>query len=293
MNAKNKGVILACYPHPNFPTISITAGGCALNCKHCNRQYLKQMIPCPFPDLLVKTCLKFAENGVKGILLSGGYNSEGYVPYEEFIDAIETIKKETGIFISAHTGLVPDWLAKKLGRAGVNLADFDLIGDDETIKSIIGLEKKTGDYLKTMKSLKKALPEVTPHICVGLHDGKLNGEFRAVEMAAEINPKLLVFLSLIPTRNTPLEECAAPPIQEIERVISFARERIPKAELALGCMRSRDDERAGLEKAAINAGVRRVVMPSKETIEWAEKSGFAIKRFDACCAAPIGGSNEG
>ncbi len=292
MKAKDSGVIFACYPHPAFPTISITAGGCALSCKHCNRQYLKQMIPCPFPDLLYKTCLKFAEKGIKGVLLSGGYNKEGYVPYEDFIGAIESIKKETGIFISAHTGLIPDGLAKELGRAGVGLADFDLIGDDETIKSIIGIDKKASDYLKTMKSLKKSLPDVTPHICIGLQGGKLKGEFRAVEMAAEIDPSLLVFLTLIPTRGTPLERHSPPSVQDVEKVISFAKKKIPRAEFALGCMRSRDDGRGELERVAINAGVRRVVMPTRETIEWAEKSGFQVKKIDACCAAPIGDARE-
>ncbi|MFN4133113.1 MAG: hypothetical protein ACK4GQ_01940, partial [Candidatus Hadarchaeales archaeon] len=113
--------LYACYPHPLYPTISITGRGCRLDCRHCSRQYLEQMLPCPFPDLLFKTCVKLAERGAKGVLLSGGCNEKGYVPYEGFTEAIAAVKKETGLFVSAHTGLLPEELAVELGRAGVDL----------------------------------------------------------------------------------------------------------------------------------------------------------------------------
>ncbi|MBC7219861.1 MAG: radical SAM protein, partial [Hadesarchaea archaeon] len=59
-----------------------------------------------------------SSKGAVGVLLSGGFNAEGYVPFEPFLDTIEKIKEQTGLFISAHTGLVPEWLAKEIGSAG-------------------------------------------------------------------------------------------------------------------------------------------------------------------------------
>lgn len=280
--------IHACYPHPSFPTISITGWSCRLDCKHCNRQYLEQMLPCPFPDLLHKTCLKLAERGAKGVLLSGGCNERGYVPYEGFTEAIAAVKKETELFLSAHTGLLPEELAVELGRAGVDLVDFDLVGDDETIREVLSLEKGVEDFVEAMKILQKNVGEVVPHVCIGLHGGNVKGEYRAIELAAEVNPRVLVFLVLIPTRGAPFEKVSPPSPAQVGDVIRWARENLPEAELALGCMRPRTGERADLEISAIANGVRRIVMPSIKTVEWAEKHGFMIKRLNACCSVPLG-----
>ncbi|MFN4133413.1 MAG: radical SAM protein, partial [Candidatus Hadarchaeales archaeon] len=142
---------------------------------------------------------------------------------------------------------------------------------------------------KTIKTLKKNVGEVVPHICIGLDGGKIKGEFRAVELAAEINPRLLVFLVLIPTPGTPFEKITPPRQEEVGMVIKWAREKLPETELALGCMRPKLVKRAELEISAIASGVRRVVMPSRETLEWAQKNGFYVKRLDACCSVPLGG----
>jgi hypothetical protein len=179
-------------------------------------------------------------------------------------------------------------LAKELARAGVDLVDFDLVGDDETIRFTIGADKKTSDYLRAMKILKRFLPELVPHICIGLHGGELKGEFKALEMAAEINPRMLVILVLNPTRGTRFEKATPPSTWEAMRVINRAREELPRTRLALGCMRPKGWRREELESAAFHAGVSRIVTPSRRTLEVAEKSGFRIRTLDACCAVPLG-----
>jgi len=275
----------ACYPNPRFPTISITGGSCALSCKHCNHHYLHSMIPCPFPDLLFKACAKLEENGARGVLLSGGYNSDGYVPFEPFLDAIEKTKRETGLFISAHTGLVPEKLAKELGSAGVDQADFDLIGDDDTIRSVLGLDRSADDFGRAMKALDRSLPHVAPHVCIGLHGGELRGEKRALGMAAEIDPSVLVMLVIVPTKGTAFEEVGSPPLARVEEVLKLARQTLPEAEIALGCMRPRSD-REELELAALRAGVSRIEIPSQSTIKAAEKMGLHVQKLEACCSVP-------
>jgi len=275
----------ACYPNPRFPAISITGESCALSCKHCNHHYLHSMIPCPFPDLLFKTCVKLEKNGARGVLLSGGYNSEGYVPFEPFLDEIGKIKRETGLFISAHTGLVPDRLAKDLGRAGVDQADFDLIGEDDTIRSVLGLDRRVEDFEKAMNALDNALSHVAPHVCIGLHGGELMGEQRAIEMAAKIDPSVLVLLVMIPTKGTAFEEVSSPPLERVEEVLKLARQTLPETEIALGCMRPRSG-RGELELAALRVGVSRIELPAQATIKAAEKMGLQVQKLDACCSVP-------
>jgi len=278
--------LLACYPHPSFPTISITGGNCALSCKHCGRHYLKKMIPCTAPEALQEACLRLYSKGVKGVLLSGGYNAEGYLPFESFLDAIERVKRETGIFISAHTGLVPEWLAKEIGAAGIDLADFDLVGDDDTIKLVTGTDKTVEDYRQSMKALSRSVKYVVPHICVGLHAGELRGEFRALEMASEIKPSLIVLLVLTPTPETEFEKLTSPSPEDFENVAVAARLRFPKAQLSLGCVRPRDSRRLGIELAALHSGFDRIELPSGQTLKTARAMELIIKKIPTCCAVP-------
>jgi len=286
--------LYCCYPHPDFPTISITGDSCALQCKHCSRHYLRRMAPCTTPEDLVKRCSDLASRGVRGLLLSGGYNSEGYVPFEPFLDAIARVKRDTGLFISAHTGIVPDRLAGELGRAGVDLADFDLIGDDETIRLVLGMDRTVEDYRRALMALDKSLPYVVPHICVGLHAGKLRGEIRALDIASEVKPQVLVLLALMPTAGTAFADAESPSPADLGRVAAEARLRFPDSQIALGCMRPRGRRRAEMELAALRSGVDRIEMPLERTIDEAVKLGLSVKRLNACCSVPISwGDNLG
>ncbi len=277
----------ACYPHPKFPTISITGERCALNCKHCGGRYLKAMISCPSPEVFYLTCEKIARNGARGVLVSGGYNEEGWVPFEDFIDAIERIKLETGLFLNVHTGLVPGWIARELGRAGVDMASFDLIGDDETIELILGMDKTVGDYRRALEALEREIPNVVPHVCVGLHAGELRGELTALEIAAGSNCSALVLLALVPTVGTKFEGADPPMPAAIGEMVARARLRLPRATLALGCMRPRGAERVEIEQQALRSGIDRIEIPDGRTIEAARAMGLEVKRLEACCAVPI------
>lgn len=277
----------ACYPHPHFPTISITGDECAFNCKHCNHRYLRHMLPCLTPDVLFRTCSELASNGVSGVLLSGGYNEEGWIPLKEFIDTIANVKRGTGLFLNVHTGLVPPWLARELGRAGVEMASVDLIGSDKTIEYVLGIRRTTKDYKRTLKALEKSIPHVVPHLCIGLHGGEIRGEFDALEIAADIDIAGLVFLVLIPTPNTAFEGFKAPAPHVVGKLIAEARLKFPEIPLALGCMRPRSKGRVETEIQALRSGVDRIEVPSAETIKAAEKMGLKVKRLNACCAVPV------
>jgi len=289
LKVKRDSTFFSCYPDPKFPTISITGDYCALNCKHCGHRYLRHMISCQNPDVLFTTCSRLAANGARGVLISGGYNSEGYVPLEPFLDTIEKIKRETGLFLNLHTGLMPTWLARELGRVGVDMASVDLIGSDETIELVLGIEKTTRDYERTLNELRQVMPHVVPHICIGLHEGKIEGEAKALEIAAKIQPTALVFLVLVPTTGTRFERINPPSPSEVGRVMADARLKFPEATIALGCMRPRGDKRAEFELQALRSGVDRIEIPSEQTIETARKLGLDVQRLEACCAVPWNG----
>jgi hypothetical protein len=221
------------------------------------------------------------------VLLSGGYNEEGYVPFEPFIDEIERIKRETGLFISVHTGLMPPWLVREIGRAGVDLADFDLIGDESTIKLVLGIERTPSEYRQTLRELDRWLPHVVPHICIGLHAGEPRGESNALKIAADSNCSALVLLVLTPTAGTSFEGVTPPKLELVKETITQARLMFPKIPLALGCMRPRGPERLKIELQALRSGVDRIEIPDKHTVKVAQAMGLDVMKLDACCAVPV------
>ncbi len=244
------------------------------------------MIPCPTPKQFLRTCKKLSSNGARGLLLSGGYNAEGYVPFEPFLDAIERVKRETGLFISAHTGLMPRWLIHELAGVGLDAAFFDVVGSNETIELVFGIERKITEYKRTLKVLRREVRWVAPHVCIGLHKGKIVGEFEALEMISAVDIDVLVFLVFVPTTGTAFENVQAPDPSAVSEVISKAREMFPTIPLTLGCMRPRVAGRIELELAALKAGVNRMEIPHKQTLGVARSMGLIVKRLDACCAVP-------
>jgi hypothetical protein len=227
-----------------------------------------------------------SQNGARGVLLSGGYNDEGYVPFGPFIDAIERVKRETGLFLNVHTGLAPAWLARELGRVEVDMASVDLIGSNETVKLVLNIEKTTKDYERALKDLERTVPNVVPHLCIGLHEGKLVGERKALEILGNINIAALVFLVIIPTPGTPFQNISPPQPMVIGKLIAEARLMFPKIPLALGCMRPRGKDRAETEIQALKSGIDRIELPSNRTLEIARTMGLKIKKLEACCAVP-------
>lgn len=276
------------HPHPRYPTISITGRRCDLNCAHCEGRYLEDMISVKNPGELYGTCSRLASNGSRGVLLSGGYNTEVYVSFESFVNPIHKIKKETDLFVSIHSGLMPPELVTQLADAGVDAVDFDLIGDAETIKLVLGIRKTPEDYGRTLENLVSEIPHVAPHICLGLHKGELRGEWRALELARKADISALVFLIMNPTPGTPFEKVKPPTPNEVGEFIAEARVKFPNIPLALGCMRPRGEKRSEYEIQALRAGVDRIELPTPETLEAARELGLESRKLEACCAVPEG-----
>lgn len=274
------------YPHPRFPSVSVTGARCWLNCKHCGGHYLAHMPDVSSPEKLRTFCTDLESKGGLGLLVSGGSTPDGRVPLEPFIPTLRWIKENTGLILEVHTGLLNQREAEDLVSTGMDIAAIDVVGSDETIKRIYGLDAEVDDYWVTLSTLKDAgVAQVAPHICVGLDYGKVRGEFKALELSAMIDPNVIVFLGLIPTEGTAMAEVPPPSIEVVSNLIREATRLCPDADIALGCMRSRSD-RAEMEIQAIKAGARRIAMPSSRTIQSAAEMGYDVKMLDGCCAIP-------
>ena len=275
-------------PKPRFPSVSVTGASCALRCKHCGGHYLAGMQGVDTPSKLKEFCVKHEANGGVGVLVSGGSDIYGRVPLGRFYRALSWIKENTGLIVNVHTGLLDSGQAEELASTGVDIVSADVVGSDETIKRVYGLDARVEDYAETLWALKEAqVRNIVPHICVGLDFGEIRGEARAIKLASDIEPEIIVILGLIPTKDTAMEAVDPPSGEDLAKVVAVSRLMCPDTSIAIGCMRSRiDKERA--EILAIRAGADRLVLPTSSTVEAAIAEGFTIKRFDCCCAVPEG-----
>lgn len=271
--------------HPySFPSISITGKICALNCKHCNGKILRTMIPAKTPKNLINICKDLKLKGSLGCLISGGSLPDGSLPLEDFTDAIGKIKKEIGLKLVVHTGLTNSSIVEKLKDAGIDAALIDIIGSNETIKEICKLEKTVDDFDQSMKFLSENQVTFVPHLIVGLHYGKLKGEFESVKIISKYNPASIVVIAFMPVKGTEMERIKSPAPEDIAKMIAFARIKNPKVPIVLGCVRPLGKHRQKTDELAIKAGVNGMAYPSEEAIDLAKSMGLEINFSSICCS---------
>ncbi|BBJ28141.1 radical SAM protein [Athalassotoga saccharophila] len=248
--------------------VSVTGTACQLNCKHCGRHYLEDMIPI--------NKINEIPSSTKSILVSGGSKMNGEVPLSEHKEEIESLKK---FKLNFHTGLIHDDISV------LNLADaisFDFVGDDDVIKRVYNLNAKVQDYIRSLETLMKITDKVYPHITVGLDCGKITHEYKAIDILSHYNFKKVVFLVFIPTPHTAFEKCQPPKIEDIKSVFAYARERF-KCELNLGCMYPKGNLRDQIAEAAVENGFNTLTQVSEKMIDSLRERGFHLIFQDECC----------
>ncbi len=265
-----------------FTPVSLTGTHCSLRCKHCNSHYLNHMLD-GSPGKLYSHAANLANIGAKGILLSGGSSPDGSVPTYEQADVIQKIKCDLNLKISAHTGIVNRMQAQALSQY-LDMALVDVLGDDDTIHDILGLDACAMDYENSLKELSAAGIPLAPHVIVGLHYGELRGEFRALEMVKKFNPEVVVIVVFIPTKGTSMERTAPPKLEDVAKVIIKAREMFD-VPLSLSCVRPGGRYRSMLDGYAILSGIDRIAVPSKSAYSTAKELGLNIVEISKMCCS--------
>ncbi len=273
-----------CSSPTAFPSISITGSSCALKCKHCGGIVLNTMYPACSPDKLVELCKDLKSKGAVGCLISGGCSPDGSVPIERFVDALAEIKRELGLTLVVHTGVVSENTAKQLKMAGVDAALIDIIGSNETIKEVYNLKVSVADYEKSLQALHDANIPTVPHVLVGLHYGKLKGELHALKLIAHYKPSAVIVIAFMPIRGTAMEKVNPPAPAVIGKVLVAARLIMPSTPLVLGCMRPKGTHRAKTDVLAVKAGVNAIAFPAKEAVELAQSLNYDVSFSSLCCS---------
>lgn len=293
-------MIVRCYyVWPGFPSLSLSGGRCALSCVHCNRYYLSCMTPAESPEELFSRASKLEDEGARGLLLSGGCDIQGkMLNLPKLLPVIKRIKRETDLILKLHTGLVDRELAEGIVEAEVDVASMEFVGAGESIREIFGLPYGVGSYLETFTNLSDAgMKYISPHIAVGLHFGKLRGEFNALNLIKEyIDPESIAIIVFRPTKGTPLENVAPPAPRDVGRVTAHARKLFPDKKILLGSLRPRlqgrkeaeplNNNRLAIELAALDNGMNAIELPSPTFLDTLKERHHRIKRIGSYGVLP-------
>ena len=266
-----------------FPALSLTGRECELNCEHCRGRLLLTMTPATRPGDLLAAAKRAEQGGALGILVSGGCDKQGRLPWADFLDDLARIKEETGLLVSVHSGFADPGQAAGLASAKVDLAMIDLIGDDETARKVYHLSGRER-VEESLRALVEAGIEVAPHVVVGLDYGRMNGEEAAVEMAARAGLKNIVFVVLMPLKKTGMEGAAPVPVDEAVKLMARTRIAHPEMTQNLGCAKPRGVYHRELDCLALRCGVNRIAIPAPEAVDLAAEMGLAATWADTCCA---------
>ncbi|MEM4164637.1 MAG: radical SAM protein [Nitrososphaerales archaeon] len=267
----------------SFPAISVTGRRCFLNCDHCGGKLLESMFSAESPDKLYTLMKRLVQKGAKGFLLSGGCNSQGYVPLEQFLPVVAKIKREVSIEVVVHCGLAPSHIADALAESGVDAVLLDIVGSDATIKEVCHLDKCVDSFNHLLKTLSERSLPVVPHIVVGMHYGMMLGERYALALISKYRPAAVVIVALMPLEGTKMMHIAPPSPQDIARVMLAARLTMPNIPIVLGCARPRGNHRVATDALAVRCGVNGITYPSESLFHICTRRGIHLAFSEKCC----------
>ena len=265
-----------------FVSVSVTGTSCALQCDHCQSRVLEGMIPTNGKGLF-ELAGELAARGARGLLVSGGCDKRGRVPLLRHVPDLRRVRAELGLTIRVHPGLPDEETAAALGEVDLDGAMLDVIGAEETIRDIYHLEAGVEEYEAALARLARHGVPLVPHIILGLHYGKLLGEWRALEMIARHPPKLMVLVILMPLYGTPMAGASPPSVEEIGGFFDDARAALPQTPIMLGCARPIGPTKAEIDRRAVDAGLNGIAYPAEGIVAYAESRGLTPQFHDACC----------
>lgn len=272
-----------------WPAVSITGGDCKLQCDHCKAKILEPMIAARTPEDLWRVVNEIVDGGAGGMLLTGGSNYRNEVEYGDYYSTIRRIKDTYPHFkIALHTALVDRDIARRMEDSGIDAAMMDVIGSQDTITQVYHLKRTVDDFERTLEYLTETNMKVVPHIVVGLHYGRLLGEWNALEIVKRHLPDALVLVVVMPFYAPEHRPFVTPDADEVGRFFLDARETLPELPLLLGCARPQGIAKMQIDAYAVMAGINGIAHPSDGMVELAARMDRRVRVTPSCCSIAVG-----
>ena len=249
--------------------VSMTGFLCEQLCDHCGGKALRGMETPHNAGELFELAKNFEEN----ILLSGGNDYKGRVPWERFEEAITAIKKEYGLKIAMHTGVIGRGEIERIRSLGVDQILLDFILDDVVLKRNYHAPYTSGDIMSMLHDLMDSGVEPVPHLLFGMESIESNR--REIEVPSDMGIKKAILIFLVSNKKMDAES--------LRGFMRFARGEFDGV-LAIRCMRGR--EKPQIDLGAVELGYDRIALPTLEARDLAIRMGYEIEERMGCCSFP-------
>ncbi len=275
-----------------FLPVSVTGNACALQCDHCQAKVLEGMVSVRMGQNLFTLAEQLKASGSEGLLVSGGSLVNGSVPLKRHLKYVRRIKEELGMKVVVHSGVVTPTTAEALANSGVDAVMLDIIGADETIRDVYHLSLQASDFDRSLELLSDANLRIIPHIVIGLHYGKLLGEWNALEMIKKHSIDTLILVILTPLIGTPMAHIPPPSLDDVVSFFHHARQNMATSRINLGCARPMGLEKLQIDRAAVELGLNGIAYPAEGIIEYAKDLGLTPKLYEWCCSMSWAGTDD-
>jgi len=229
------------------------------------------------------------EQGAQGMLLTGGSNHRNEVEYDAYYPVVRRIKDAFPAFkIAMHTALVDMDIAQRMEAAGIDAAMMDVIGAQDTIAQVYHLKRSVADFERSLECLTRTSMKTVPHIVIGLHYGRMLGEWEVLEIVSRHLPSALVRVGVMPFYAPAQRPFATADARAVGRFFMDARKRLPDTPLLLGCARPAGLIKSEIDSYAVMAGLNGIAHPADGVVELAVRLGRDVRVTPACCSIAVG-----
>jgi uncharacterized radical SAM superfamily protein len=129
--------------------------------------------------------------------------------------------------------------------------------------------------------------QVSPHIVIGLHYGRILGEENALDIIARHNTQALVLVVIMPFYAKP-GTFVTPSTTDVGKIFVAARERLPNRHVLLGCARPPGMHKRVTDAYAVMAGLDGIAFPADGAVSVANAIGRPFHQAHACCSIKLG-----
>jgi uncharacterized radical SAM superfamily protein len=246
------------------------------------------MYQAPRPEDLWPLAARLKERGCRGLLLTGGCDPNGIVPLIGHCPTLARIKRELDFQIAVHSKLVSEPLADALVGSGVDAVMIDVIGSEETLREVHHIRRGTIDNVRRgIEWLAERDLPLAPHIVVGVHGGRMKGEYQALDLLEGKRLKSLVIVLLTALRSCGMQSASQLPMADVRAFFETARRRFADTSLLLGCARPMGRIQVEIDAMALEAGVDGIAYPSEGTVARARRMGMRPRFSEFCCALMV------
>ncbi len=179
---------------------------------------------------------KYANQGVRSFLISGGLNDNGEIPHSNLIlNRLRFLKEKYSLKYNFHVGFPssPVYDLKQIA----DVVSFDFFFDPKVMKKIYGISKDPADQIDVIRS---AEIFAVPHVTIGIDCGRITHEYRSIEMLSKYFDSIVLNI-FIPTAGTLYENCLPPAVDEVKDLFKYAKKLFKI--VTLGCMQPKGSYR--------------------------------------------------